>query len=114
MTKNSHLQRLSLIARGAVQGVGFRPFVYRLATELGLTGWVNNTSEGVFMEVEGTRTELETFLRRLPLEKPDRAVIQGLETAWLTPVGYTIFENRDCPTRSGHLPRLPSRYFRSR
>jgi hydrogenase maturation protein HypF len=94
MTKNSHLQRLSLIARGAVQGVGFRPFVYRLATELGLTGWVNNTSEGVFMEVEGTRTELETFLRRLPLEKPDRAVIQGLETAWLTPVGYTIFEIR--------------------
>src|SRR5438128_2011718 len=45
--------RLRLRVRGAVQGVGFRPFVYRLATELGLPGWVNNSSQGVLVEVEG-------------------------------------------------------------
>ena len=46
-------QRLRLAIRGAVQGVGFRPFVYRLAAELGLAGWVNNSPQGVFIEAEG-------------------------------------------------------------
>ena len=48
-------QRLKLTIGGAVQGVGFRPFIYRLATELGLVGWVNNSSIGVLLEVEGRR-----------------------------------------------------------
>ena len=46
-------ERLKIIVRGAVQGVGFRPFVYRLATELKLNGWVSNSGQGVFIEVEG-------------------------------------------------------------
>nr|WP_207654088.1 acylphosphatase [Desulforamulus profundi] len=41
--------------KGLVQGVGFRPFVYNMARSLGLTGWVNNTAEGVIVEVEGKR-----------------------------------------------------------
>jgi hydrogenase maturation factor HypF (carbamoyltransferase family) len=44
---------MQLIIRGVVQGVGFRPFVYRLAHELHLTGWVNNSPRGVTVEVEG-------------------------------------------------------------
>ena len=48
-------KRLNLKIQGLVQGVGFRPFVYQLATELGLTGWVKNTSAGVLIEVEGDR-----------------------------------------------------------
>ena len=47
-------KRLKVFLRGAVQGVGFRPFIYRLAQELGLTGWVNNSSQGVNVEVEGS------------------------------------------------------------
>ncbi len=47
--------RLKIILRGAVQGVGFRPFVYRLAAEADLNGWVNNSPQGVFIEVEGPR-----------------------------------------------------------
>ena len=47
------VQRLRVTIRGAVQGVGFRPFVYRLATNLGLAGWVSNTAQGLFIEVEG-------------------------------------------------------------
>ena len=66
-------QRLQLTICGAVQGVGFRPFIYRLATELGLTGWVNNSSIGVLLEVEGRREILESFLTRLPAEKIGRA-----------------------------------------
>jgi len=87
-------QRLALIVRGAVQGVGFRPFVYRLATELNLTGWVNNTAAGVFIEVEGNRDKLETFLTRLSLEKPPQSLIENIETQWLNPVGYQNFSIR--------------------
>ena len=47
------IRRLHLDIRGAVQGVGFRPFLYRLASELRLSGWVSNTSQGVIVEVEG-------------------------------------------------------------
>ena len=47
------MRRLRVEIHGAVQGVGFRPFVYRLATELGLAGWVLNDTAGVFIEVEG-------------------------------------------------------------
>jgi len=54
--------RLRVEVQGAVQGVGFRPFVYRLATDLGLVGWVINDTQGVFIEVEGTRPDLERFL----------------------------------------------------
>jgi hydrogenase maturation protein HypF len=86
--------RLKIIVRGAVQGVGFRPFIYRLATGAGLNGWVNNSAAGVFIEVEGPRAGLEAFLLRLETEKPPRSSIQSLEASWLDPVGYSGFEIR--------------------
>ena len=86
--------RLSVEIHGAVQGVGFRPFVYRLATELGLAGWVLNDTAGVFIEVEGDELTLAEFLRRLPAEPPPRALIQSLDAAWLAPAGYQRFEIR--------------------
>ena len=85
---------LRLEIQGAVQGVGFRPFVYRLAMELGLTGWVINDTQGVFIEVEGPEAILTTFRARLPAEKPPLALIHGLESEWLDPVGYERFEIR--------------------
>jgi hydrogenase maturation protein HypF len=90
--------RLRLTVRGAVQGVGFRPFVFRLATGLGLVGWVNNSPQGVFIEVEGPRAELEKFLLRLETEKPPLSFIQSLESSWLDPAGYTAFEIRPSET----------------
>ena len=90
--------RLKITVRGAVQGVGFRPFIYRLATELGLQGWVNNSTQGVFIEVEGPRAELEKLLLRLETEKPPRSFIQSLESSWLDPLGYAGFEIRPSET----------------
>ncbi len=90
--------RLKLTVRGAVQGVGFRPFVFRLATGLGLAGWVNNSPQGVFIEVEGPRAELGKFLLRLETEKPPRSFIQRLEASWLDLVGYSAFEIRPSET----------------
>ena len=88
-------ERLRAVVTGAVQGVGFRPFVYRLATGLRLDGWVLNSTQGVFLEVEGERAGLETFLARLISDRPPRAVIQGYETSWLDPCGYAGFEIRE-------------------
>ncbi len=85
-------QCLNLKIQGVVQGVGFRPFVYQLATELGLTGWVKNTSAGVLIEVEGDRPILENFLFLLQQEKPYLADIQQLQAAWLDAVGYADFK----------------------
>ena len=93
--------RLKIAVRGAVQGVGFRPFVHRLAVELGLAGWVNNSSQGVFIEAEGPRAGLEQFLLRLRTEKPPRSFIQSLESWWLDAAGYAGFEIRPSETGGG-------------
>ena len=85
------VKRLRVAIQGTVQGVGFRPFVYRLATEMGLPGWVNNTAQGVFIEVEGTEAALQTFVRRISAEKPAISSIHSLESSFLDPVGFTEF-----------------------
>ena len=87
----SHNERARAVIRGAVQGVGFRPFVYRLAKELNLNGWVHNTGQGVFIEVEGGGASLRNFLLRIEREKPPRAIIQSMEFSFLDAVGYSGF-----------------------
>ncbi len=91
MTIANPRHRLSLQIRGAVQGVGFRPFIYRLATELQLTGWVTNDSAGVLIEVEGTEDRLVIFQHRLTTEQPPRLQIHQIETIWIEPIGDTEF-----------------------
>jgi hydrogenase maturation protein HypF len=88
------IRRIRVAIRGAVQGVGFRPFVYRLASEMNLPGWVLNSPQGVFLEVEGSASKLESFLLRLQNEKPAPAFIQSLEFSYLDPVYHTGFEIR--------------------
>jgi hydrogenase maturation protein HypF len=78
-----------------VQGLGFRPFVYRLASELSLAGWVGNSPQGVLIEVEGPPGILDEFLRRLDQEKPPHAFFQNLEPLFLDPAGYCGFEIRE-------------------
>ena len=85
------VQRLRVVVRGAVQGVGFRPFVYQLATECGVTGWVKNVAQGVMIEGEATPEHLREFLKRLHTDKPARVSIQSLESSFLDPVGFTTF-----------------------
>lgn len=88
-----------------MQGVGFRPFVYRLATELHLHGWVVNSTQGVTIEVEGVRNVLDSFLTRLSSEKPPRSFFQSLESRFLDEAGYTTFEIRES-TDSGETTAL--------
>lgn len=87
--------RIHIVIRGAVQGVGFRPFIYRLATELHLAGWVANSPQGVFLEAEGEKSVLDDFLLRIEKEKPRLSSIQSLDPAFLDAVGYEKFEIRE-------------------
>lgn len=88
------LQRVRLHVRGTVQGVGFRPFVYRTARELGVAGWVGNDPAGVVIEAEAAPAELEQFQARLFTGAPPHAHISELESEWLEPTEQAGFEIR--------------------
>jgi len=90
--------RIRIIIRGAVQGVGFRPFVYRLASALELCGWVSNSTQGVLIEAEGPGDRLEEFLVRIERDRPVRASIHSLEHSFLDPIGFAGFEIRHSDT----------------
>ncbi len=103
---------MSVVARrsrvrvtGTVQGVGFRPYVYRLAGELGLGGYVLNDSHGVLLEVEGTAEAVEQFLARLGPDAPPLAVLERVVTEELVPGGERAFTIRRSP--SGETPDAP-------
>ncbi len=96
--------------RGVVQGVGFRPFVYRLATELGLAGWVNNSPRGATIEIEGDRRLLDEFLIRLHGERPPSCVLKRMDSTPLPTRGESSFAIRssdeDGPKSAAILPDL--------
>ncbi len=85
------LKRLRVRVVGTVQGVGFRPFVYRIATELGLGGWVLNDSRGVLIEVEGDRGTLDRFVDRLRDDAPPLALVERVEIDACEPSGESEF-----------------------
>lgn len=99
--QNPARQRVRVKVSGAVQGVGFRPFVYRLATDLRLSGWVLNSSQGVVVDAEGASESLQDFLDRLASEKPPLAVVQKIDSEFLDLVGYKSFEIRESAEAGG-------------
>jgi hydrogenase maturation protein HypF len=79
------ISRRAVRVRGQVQGVGFRPFVYRLARDLALSGRVLNDGAGVQIEVQGSSTQLDEFVERLGREAPRLARIDAVETRAAVP-----------------------------
>lgn len=92
---------LRIFINGIVQGVGFRPFVYRLAHDCGLQGWVLNSSEGVQIEAEGEMSALERFAEELRAKAPSNARIERFETKEIPPVGYEGFSIRESAQTDG-------------
>jgi hydrogenase maturation protein HypF len=91
----------SIHVRGVVQGVGFRPFVFRLARARALAGWVSNVEDGVAIHVEGSEAPLRDFLSDLAAHPPAAAQITGIQIEPSEPAGlreFTIVESR----RNGH------------
>ena len=85
------LLRRSVVVRGVVQGVGFRPFVYRLAHEEGLAGFIGNDTDGVTIEVEGEAERLDAFVERLQAEMPPLARVDAVALRELPTLGETGF-----------------------
>ena len=116
------VSRVRARIEGTVQGVGFRPYVYRLAGELGVAGHVLNDARGVVVEVEAPSETVERFLARLPLEAPPLASVERVTAEPLEELGERGFSIREQPVwgraaRRGHagqrdLRRLPGRAVR--
>ena len=101
MTENAGQSRIRLAIAGQVQGVGFRPFVYRLASELQLTGWVTNDARGVTIEVQGPAEATEVFAARLPAELPPLANIATFDKTAIECADEQAFEIR--PSVGGEI-----------
>ena len=95
--------RRRLFVTGVVQGVGFRPYVYGLATRLGLTGWVCNTSAGVIVEIEGAPDSVDEFGAALTRDAPPLARIDQVTSELLAPDGFTAFEIRHSQAQPGEF-----------
>ncbi|MFP5219669.1 MAG: carbamoyltransferase HypF [Actinomycetes bacterium] len=80
-------ERRRLHVRGTVQGVGFRPFVYREAVSRGLTGWVRNDGSGVVVEVEGAAGEVQSLADAVEHRPPPLALVESVESRAVPPVG---------------------------
>ena len=102
--------RYRIVLDGAVQGVGFRPFVYRLASSLALSGYVQNSTDGLVIEVEGERDRLDRFMARLGDERPSVALVTREDISAVPPLGSTDFaitsSHQDDIPRTGMLNDL--------
>ena len=96
----------SIRVRGVVQGVGFRPFVYRLARANTLNGWVLNAEEGVEIHLEGAETGLEAFVRDLKAQPPPAASIAEIDVRSAEPVGLSEFTIRTSQRRERPTVRI--------
>lgn len=99
------MQRVRIHVKGIVQGVGFRPYIFRLAKELGLHGYVVNTSDGVIIDAEGLK--VNELIKRIPLEAPPLARISCIDVTILPVQGWTDFQIIESEERGGFTPLSP-------
>lgn len=106
MPQTEVIKNARISVRGIVQGVGFRPFVYQLATKYGLKGWVCNTSGDVKIEVEGPMKSINSFYDHLNTQSPPLAQIDEINCHYLPPEGYQCFEIRKSKPEKDKYQRI--------
>ena len=85
-------KRFFIYIQGIVQGVGFRPYIYNLALSYKLKGWVNNTSEGVYIEIEGDEQSTASFINDVPQKAPPLSQIESITVEEKPLHNYTDFD----------------------
>ena len=100
------MTRRHFLIEGIVQGVGFRPYVHRLARQLGLSGWARNTAAGLELELEGPAAALDAFGEALRTAPPPLAVVEGVHSEEIPPTGEAGFVIR--PSAGGEAATLVS------
>lgn len=95
------LKRLQITARGLVQGVGFRPFIYHLATKFSLTGFVQNDTNGIFIDVEGHDESIKEFLDHIIKSPPPHVIIDDIRCRSFPPRGYREFAIEESAIKEG-------------
>ncbi|RMF97969.1 MAG: carbamoyltransferase HypF, partial [Planctomycetota bacterium] len=105
--ERSAARRIRIVIEGTVQGIGFRPFVYRLAHSLGLGGWVRNESGRVTIEVEGASDATTAFVERVKKERPTWARYETFELSEVPVVGETTFVIAASEASDRVVPGIP-------
>jgi hydrogenase maturation protein HypF len=95
-------RRVRIRVDGTVQGVGYRPFVYRLASELAISGWVLNDERGVLVEAEGPEQIVEAFVARLSADAPPLADVRDVQAQDVPVTGEPGFEIVASERGAGH------------
>lgn len=88
------VEALDIQVTGIVQGVGFRPFIYRLAMEHSILGWVLNATDGVFIHAEGEAADLDRFVIEISERPPAASRVEQIELAEVPLEGFTDFQIR--------------------
>jgi len=104
----SLVTRKRIQVAGVVRGVGFRPFVYNLAQDLGLAGYALNSSAGVTIELEGDQAEIQTFLHTLEHQPPPLARIARIVVSEIEPNGELQFSIRKSLSVEGEFSLIPA------
>jgi hydrogenase maturation protein HypF len=102
------LGAIEIKVTGIVQGVGFRPFVYKLATSLGINGWVINTTAGVTIRVEGSRESIDRFVDTLKNNPPELASIDRFDVKNVEREGFgSFFIHESCDATDTNISIPP-------
>jgi hydrogenase maturation protein HypF len=97
------MKRLFLKIEGIVQGVGFRPFVYKEAVALNIKGWINNNSEGVYIDAEGQEENLGRFIYNIENKKPSLAKIENMIIQEKENLNYKNFQIRESEKKDNKI-----------
>lgn len=103
---HQHIYARHFNIKGLVQGVGFRPAVYRIAKEFGLKGWVNNSNEGVQVHVEGGKQQIEAFIEKLKKLPPLASTIISVEEIEAVPKLYSDFSIQKSEVSSNDITQV--------
>ncbi|MBL7669876.1 MAG: carbamoyltransferase HypF [Bdellovibrionaceae bacterium] len=100
--------RIRLQFSGVVQGVGFRPAIFRMAQERGLTGWIQNTADGVLSEFEGPKIVLSSLLESILKDIPSPVKIESHTAEWLPAIGLVGLEIHQSVSRGPPSAQIPA------